>query len=450
MAGRVTSATWSKLLADVGETVELIVTVEDCSEKDELMLVVCEFSGRAGTEQVLQDLRVSVGKQSELRATWQVPVKMDGAVRQGIPEYQFLAKLQKKQRGYGSKVLKIGVVDPRPEWLPPMDEKGERPTPAGMAPVTFSGTEAIGLRVTAQQLTGFFADFVIQVLRPRRGEKRNQWDYVEVARISDVPIVGGRAETEWRLPKERKADLAGSVFRYEVELRHPKAAITIVSKGDELRSKLAKHLAEVRVYFALYDPNYDDRAFERAAQTWAASVSRPTGEDAPETRMLMLPFHSEKQFVAQWKKIEQEIANASKTSVVMEGHIFSHASHGDNKDGLEIPLAHDTIEKMEIAKLPKLRWDSSGQLVLHGCNTGREGPAFKNPLRVRDWCPASIFARAQGVRTLGQTGFAVFSGSPTQFVPTDQATPSMYLWAFDKGRNNPVGHGAALPPQEYR
>ena len=94
-----------------------------------------------------------------------------------------------------------------------------------------------------------------------------------------------------------------------------------------------------------------------------------------------------------------------------------------------------TGQQIEILALSKLNWAADGLLTLLGCNTGLAGK--------RGWTPASVFAKAQGVSTIGQAGYAYFSTSKTSYVKIGSGQ-SIYLWAYNRGKNAAFGAGARM------
>jgi hypothetical protein len=185
-----------------------------------------------------------------------------------------------------------------------------------------------------------------------------------------------------------------------------------------------------RLYFSIYYklPN-DDGAFVRAAKTWEAEIYAK-GFERGRDLLVSAQIFSETQFSSAWLYVNEN-AKASGSEVV-SGQIFSHASKGDALDGLEFAVSGQhgefhTVSRSELASLPRLPWAKEGFLILAGCNTGRVG--------TRGWCPAAVFASAQGVRTLGQVGYSYFSSTWQTYAEATPRHPATYLWAYHRRRN---------------
>lgn len=192
------------------------------------------------------------------------------------------------------------------------------------------------------------------------------------------------------------------------------------------------------IYFAIYYLNEKtdkDKAFERAATTWKREMEgkgvRPSFDE-----ILVIGVKTETDFKNAWEKVRQKADDIG--GAVKEGHVFSHSSthlavvsefRGDKSWGLEFVSSKTddgTIEKEDLKKLAGLNWHPEGLLVLHGCNTGRTNFG---------WRPAELFSATQGVRTLGQQGWAYFSKERDKYVEIDSQTQDIYLWAYYRGKN---------------
>jgi hypothetical protein len=105
------------------------------------------------------------------------------------------------------------------------------------------------------------------------------------------------------------------------------------------------------------------------------------------------------------------------------------------------PADDGTLSRTEISGLKVLPWHDDGALVLTGCNTGVVGK--------RGWCPASVFAARQKVRTLGQLGYAYFSKSWSSYETIGSFDKRICLWAFKRRRNGMLGDGARMAGRVY-
>jgi hypothetical protein len=204
-------------------------------------------------------------------------------------------------------------------------------------------------------------------------------------------------------------------------------------------------------YFAIYH-RVDDDAFKIAAETWAPIMMQTVGFNAERDILLLREAGSETKFKKVWREIHEETLR--KRAIVIEGHLFTHASKGDETDGLEFRDDDEndgTLSRSEMANLQQLPWHPSfGLLTLEGCLTGvREGI-----LGDRGWCPAEEFAKRQKVTTFGQLGKATFSTKLERFEPVefdDETIISdrLFLQAYNKGINNPLGDGTRIPPMKF-
>ena len=199
--------------------------------------------------------------------------------------------------------------------------------------------------------------------------------------------------------------------------------------------------AKGRIFFAIYyDPPDDDDAFKRAATYWQKRL-QIHGEASAHDPFIMRPVTFERGFKLAWSHIAATAKN--KGMEVAGGQIFSHASKQENgEDGLEFrgssdPADGQTLKGEEIDQLEKLPWSTDGFLILSGCNTGL--------VKKRGWAPARRFAKAQGVATLGLPGYGYFSKKWERYKETTARDQEIYLWAYRRGRNSPLGGGHRMP-----
>jgi hypothetical protein len=176
--------------------------------------------------------------------------------------------------------------------------------------------------------------------------------------------------------------------------------------------------------FALYY-EVSDRAFERAARWWERSTV------VLDVISVVLGFRTKAEFLSLWSYLS---ANCG-SGLIREAHVFSHASKGDETDGIE--FSDNTLTRNNIADLPRLNWKPGATLVLHSCNTGVIGE--------RGWTPAAEFAVSQGIFTIGQSGYAYFSETDHQYKESSSTATEMYLWAYQRRRNGFMGDGSKMP-----
>ncbi|MFM7203014.1 MAG: hypothetical protein ACKO6N_19680 [Myxococcota bacterium] len=209
----------------------------------------------------------------------------------------------------------------------------------------------------------------------------------------------------------------------KVEKTHPEnidSMAVLTPTSDTERRKI--YVYRKRIFFAIYYM-VEDAAFERAAKTWKTELETNGIYRSSEDVFLLVGVHKEEEFKLAWQYICEETAHY--VALAHLGQIFSHASKGDDIDGLE--FYGSTLNQTEIAALPRLNWSSSAQLILAGCNSGL--------IAERNWSPAEAFANSQQVRTIGQQGFAYFSAVKNQYKKIQETSPEVYLWAYRRGRN---------------
>ncbi len=181
-----------------------------------------------------------------------------------------------------------------------------------------------------------------------------------------------------------------------------------------------------------------DQAFERAARTVA-------GVEEQNSNRLFIEVKTKEDFFEAWQKIAQEAATANQE--VSRVCVFSHASKQvDGQDGLEFAAlegASGTIKRDDISSLTLLPWQDSLQvrLELFGCNTGLRGG--------RGWCPAEHFAQVQLVPCRGESGFSYFSKELEHYEPQTPEDSIVFLHAYRRGINDPLGDGSKMPTRAY-
>jgi hypothetical protein len=193
------------------------------------------------------------------------------------------------------------------------------------------------------------------------------------------------------------------------------------------------------LYFAIYYWSADD-AFKRAAATWSAMAQSRMNKS--QDQMVLVEVRTESAFKAKWDLVYQ-MGNQPGWKVA-QGRLFTHASKGSRRDGLEFEPGDDdgTLVEGEIRSLPKLNWSDDGTLVLHGCNTGIS--------MQRGWNPAEVFAQTQGVETVGQAGYAYFSKQQWAHDTISASDRTIYLWAYARGQNDWGWNSPRIPGITFR
>jgi hypothetical protein len=187
--------------------------------------------------------------------------------------------------------------------------------------------------------------------------------------------------------------------------------------------------------FAIYYDNVRDRAFERAANTFLSQASRWFPNAVP----LKYGATSVAELLEAWDRIAGEVNGAAST--IHCGALFTHASKGGpfpgggeggiemaGVDRITLTCPTDiTVENAQIGRMTQLPWAPKAFLLLCGCNTGL-APAGHSPV-------ARSFALRQGVRTIGQMGYAYFSMRWPYYRTITPDVGEICLWAFARGRN---------------
>ncbi len=217
----------------------------------------------------------------------------------------------------------------------------------------------------------------------------------------------------------------------------------LINKGEGTTNQPKNTVVDCRVilprrlYFSIYYQVPDD-AFKKASDTWKEKIqSNPKKWDPDLDVFLDFGVKFETEFTSAWAKIKSTEENQAMS--VAEGSVFSHSSKSDvEKGGLEFrpnsidrataSFENGTLNKTEIAALPKLHWSGTGGLFLHGCNTGKD-------IEGRNWTTGSVFADTQQIRTFSEAGYAYFSSSEEKYVETTEADKKVYLHAYLRAKN---------------
>ncbi len=421
----------------IGATVTLTaeLTGNDPQGSDEVDLgvarfIIHEYSGKPPQEgggfDVEEidtiDVTVEPGK-SSVSTTWTVTAEEEVGQYREVPEYRFTVEWAETKAV--SKLLKLGEVT-MVQWS---SIGAAQPIPQGYGDCVARIDEGkpISVEVLASGLQRFVCD--IEVHEDRPGPLG-----APIATIKSVPFRSGVARARWSMPEERATEFSGARLQLVARLRHG----VHIYAPRRARSRLACFITPRRVYFALYYV-VSDNAFRRAADTWAQAVkSAPAWNNRCD--MIIKRFRKEDDFRAAWDLVHQGMANSGMSTSIAEGHVFSHASRWTNNDGLE--FEDGTFDRNDIRTAPVLAWaKGEGLLVLHGCNSGRS--------RGGGWSPAAEFATRQGVRTIGQTGTSYMSGREDRYEAITPTTPRVYLWAYRRGRNDPLGDGSKMTGLDF-
>lgn len=183
-----------------------------------------------------------------------------------------------------------------------------------------------------------------------------------------------------------------------------------------------------------------DKAFERAAR-WAAK-----NNSADVEFVEFIGVKTRQDFINAWHGIhDQAQSNGAKVEFVMT---LTHASKGDGDlDGLEfasgpIGSGSSTLSRQDIINLPRLPWTDDGYMYLAACNSGNVGE--------RGWDPAQAFFQSQGLwGVAGEKGYAYFSRKAAQYEESGPNDKELYLFAYNRMRNSPLGDGKRIKPTKY-
>ena len=210
-----------------------------------------------------------------------------------------------------------------------------------------------------------------------------------------------------------------------------------------VRPQECKSVGKPRIFFSIYY-YVDDHAFRRAAKTWKRCVKTEEVFQNGVDQFYEKEVRTESGFKAAWK----EVANLTNRTngVAWVGQLFTHASKGSDKDGLEFkPSEEDdgTLSQKEISTLEALPWDPDmGYLILSGCNTGKAGK--------RGWTPGEVFAKSQNVLTIGQNGYGYFSKNWPSYSRISGTDTNIALWAYRRSANSYFGNGGRVPGVVFR
>ncbi len=181
-----------------------------------------------------------------------------------------------------------------------------------------------------------------------------------------------------------------------------------------------------------------DRAFR-----WQASQMSKSGD-----KVELLPVTTKNDFIAAWGSIaSQAQSNGVKVSYVA---IFSHAIKDhigvDQDNGLEFVKDFDgsenTLGRNDILQMNILPWAENARLQLHACNSALSGE--------RGWNPAEAFHQRQGVTVSGEQGYSYMSKQQDVYVDTSgYSGEEIYLYAYARRRNGPIGDGKRILPKMY-
>ena len=274
-------------------TAELIGNEVDGSDDVDLTVarfIIHEYSGKPPQEgggfQVDEvdtiDVNVEPGK-SSVSTTWTVTPEEEVGHHREVPEYRFTVEWAETKAV--SKLLKLGEVA-MVRWS---SVGAVQPIPKGFGDCVARIDEGkpIGIEVLARGLQGFVCD--IEVHEDRPGPLG-----APIATIEGVRFRSGIARSSWSVPDDRATDLSGARLQLVARLRHGVHLYT----PRRSRSKLACFVTPRRVYFALYYV-VPDRAFRRAADTWAQAVrSAPAWNKRCD--MIIKGFRKEDDFRAVW------------------------------------------------------------------------------------------------------------------------------------------------------
>jgi hypothetical protein len=230
---------------------------------------------------------------------------------------------------------------------------------------------------------------------------------------------------------------------YTVAVTHPRfpLAARSVTVWNNSSQQITITLIPIRhIYFAIFY-QVKDGAFRRAAETWEREIRGMSSFNSRTDKVLMLEQLTEGQFNKAWNLVYQEGNLPGR--VVMEGHLFTHASYDSDSDGLEFKKDESggTLDQKEMKALVKLNWKDDGKLVLHGCNTGKSERRY--------WAPAQELSNGQGIRVEGLTGYGYFSKKRDVYAEIDKNSTTVYLYSYKRGWNAFAGDGSKMPEVFY-
>ena len=201
------------------------------------------------------------------------------------------------------------------------------------------------------------------------------------------------------------------------------------------------------------------QSFPDAAATWERDIKKKYSFNPNKDKFIEVYVRSPSDFQTAWNDIDKDAQQGH--YIVAAGGLFTHASiplpssitsgtvpitglEFGAEPGTQV-ISGGTLTPGMIASLPKLDWSSKGFLELFGCNTAR--------LQLPNWCPASVFAKKQGVVAFGEMGFAYFSENEDIYEEISSNSKNVYLGAFKRGWNvvrfHYLPNGVKIPSIPY-
>lgn len=193
----------------------------------------------------------------------------------------------------------------------------------------------------------------------------------------------------------------------------------------------------LRRWIMFYYSRPEKIEFLKAALTAKREIEERPDFNAKCDKVLLKGAMSVTGFQVAWTDALRETTGSDPNLKVEEVHLFTHSGFG------EIILLNSDLSANQITELPRLNWAENGSVVAHGCNSGiwdANGDSV-----------AGSFAKGQGVRALGQTGFSQFSERAdrrTIFSRVGSDSKTVYLWSYGDGGRT-LTYGEARAPRVF-
>ena len=191
-------------------------------------------------------------------------------------------------------------------------------------------------------------------------------------------------------------------------------------------------------WVAIYYSRSDQPEFRRAAETYKNEIGRSSTFNSKCDSVIIKGALTADDFRKVWGEVNNETRMEGNQYTIKSLHIFTHSGPG------MLFLRGTSLNASSMEKLTRLNWATGGSVVCHGCNTGIHDEDGNSV--------AKSLAAGQGVRSLGQTGFAQFSENPnrrTWFTRVDSDSQNVYLWSYGDGGQRWTFGEARAPQIEY-
>ena len=191
-------------------------------------------------------------------------------------------------------------------------------------------------------------------------------------------------------------------------------------------------------WVAIYYSRFDQPEFRRAAETYKNEIERSSTFNSKCDSVIIKGALTADEFRKVWGEVNNETRKEGNQYKIKSLHIFTHSGPG------RLFLYGTSLNASTMEALTRLNWAAGGHVICHGCSTGVHDEDGNSV--------AKSLAAGQGVRSLGQTGFAQFSENlnrRTWFTRVDSDSQNVYLWSYGDGGPTWTFGKARTPKIEY-